>query len=236
MDYWGKPLLGVGPALRDAALAEAREQSACFLHWMQTEAPRHDGGGGYPGLRLRGDVMGSADGFALAAYIREPRRLLARRILTESHVGTQQRAGASRPHQHLTSFGCGALFSDSVAIGHYPIDLHPSCAGRNSVYVPACPFRVPLGALVPRRVRNVIAAGKCLGVSHVANGCTRLHPVEWGIGEAAGVLAAMCVHENTEPHAVCDDGRLVAALRGLLEAAGAPTAWPWEAGLAEDGL
>jgi hypothetical protein len=179
MDYWGKPLLGVSAGERDRALAAAREQSLCFLHWMQTEAPRHDDKGlGYPGLRLRGDALGSPDGLALAPYIREPRRLLARTMLTERHVGTQQRADL--PGQDGSPDGVGEQFEDSVAVGHYPIDLHPSCAGRNSVYVPACPFRVPLGALVPVRATNLLAAGKCLGVSHVANGSTRLHPVEWG--------------------------------------------------------
>jgi len=122
----------------------------------------------------------------------------------------------------------GELFADSVAIGHYPIDLHPSCAGRNSVYVPSCPFRVPLGSLIPKRVRNVIAAGKALGVSHVANGATRLHPVEWGIGEAAGVLCAQCLHDTIEPHQVAESARHTASLQKHLHDAGVPLRWPWE--------
>nr|WP_246320979.1 FAD-dependent oxidoreductase [Paenibacillus germinis] len=28
---------------------------------------------------------------------------------------------------------------------------------------------------------------------HITNGCYRLHPVEWIIGEAAGYLAADCL-------------------------------------------
>jgi hypothetical protein len=91
MDYWLKPLLGVSPAEQQQALAEAREQSLCLFYWMQTEVPRHDGGTGYPGLRLAGETLGTADGFAKAAYIREPRRLLARTIVTERHIGTEQR-------------------------------------------------------------------------------------------------------------------------------------------------
>ena len=42
-----------------------------MLYWMQTEAPRPDGGTGFPGLRLRPDVMGTADGLAQAPYHRE---------------------------------------------------------------------------------------------------------------------------------------------------------------------
>lgn len=226
MDHWRTPLLGVPADKREQALAAAREQSLCFLHWMQTEAPRHDGGIGYPGLKLRGDELGSPDGLALAAYVREPRRLVARTMLTEQHVGTTQRAGL--PNQDATPFGSGEPFADSVAIGHYPIDLHPSCSGRNSVYVAACPFRVPLGSLVPVRVRNLIAAGKCLGVSHVANGSTRLHPVEWGVGEAAGAIAAVCIEEQIEPAALQENRSRCPDLRARLHAIGCPTAWPWE--------
>ncbi len=235
MDHWHGPLLGVSAEEADAALAGAREQSLCFLHWMQTEAPRHDTDArtGYPGLRLRADPLGSDDGFALAPYIREPRRLLARTMLTEAHVGAEQRRESGVAGFERSPLGVGEPFADSVAIGHYPIDLHPSCAGRNSVYIGACPFRVPLGALLPRRVRNVVASGKCLGVSHVANGCTRLHPVEWGVGEAAGTLAGMCVAERTEPHAVAEDVRRTCDLQARLASAGAELRWPWEADLEE---
>ena len=53
-----------------------------------------------------------------------------------------------------------------------------------------CPFEIPLGALLPRRVTNLLPAGKNIGTTHITNGCYRLHPVEWNIGEAAGALAA----------------------------------------------
>lgn len=228
MDHWQHTLLGVPQEQRANAYEAAREQSRSLLYWMQTEAPRHDGGTGYPGLRLRGDELGTTDGFAKAAYIREPRRLLARTMLTEVHVGTEQRRRDGRPNQTATPWGAGEPFPDSIAIGHYPIDLHPSAAGRNNVYVPACPFRVPLSSLVPIRTRNVLAAGKALGVSHVANGCTRLHPVEWGIGEAAGLMAAWCVTHGAEPQAVCDQPEATALLRAQAVAQGMPVAWPWE--------
>lgn len=228
IDYWGAPLLGVSAEARDKALADAREQSLSFFYWMQTEAPRHDGASrlGYPGLKLRGDELGSSDGLALAPYIREPRRLSARTMLTERHVGTEQRS--DRKDQAGSPFGVGELFEDSVAVGHYPIDLHPSCVGRNSVYVDACPFRVPMGALVPVRISNLIAAGKCLGVSHVANGSTRLHPVEWGIGAAAGVIAAECLDRDISPIVLHSDRTAWGDVRTRLHAAGCPTAWPWE--------
>jgi hypothetical protein len=230
MDYWQKPLLGVTPGARAEALRGAKEQSLCLLHWMQTEAPRHDGGAGYPGLRLRGEELGTADGFAMHAYIREPRRLLARTVVHEGHLGTEQRRAEGRPEPAgaPADLGSGEAFADSVAIGHYTIDLHPSCSWRNSVYVACAPFRVPMGALIPRRVRNVLAAGKCLGVSHVANGATRMHTTEWAVGEAAGVLAAWCAAHGREPAWVHADPARVRDVRGVMAGQGLALAWPWE--------
>lgn len=228
MDYWLKPLLGVSPQEQAAALKEARELSRCLFYWMQTEAPRHDGGVGYPGLRLRGKELGTADGLAKAVYVREPRRLIARTVVTEGHVGTRQRRDAGAPNQDATPFGAGEPFEDSVGIGHYQIDLHPSCAGRNSVYVPATPFRIPLGAMIPVRVRNVIAAGKCLGTTHVVNGAYRMHPVEWNTGESAGELAAWCLANSAEPAAVAESGERTREFQARLRDSGVRLAWPWE--------
>jgi len=228
MDYWLKPLLGVSAAEAASALAEAREQSRCLLYWMQTDAPTHEGGTGYPGLKLRGDELGTDDGFAMAPYIREPRRLKARTIVHEGHIGSDQRVAEGRPKQDASPFGCAEAFTDSVGIGHYTLDLHPSTSGRNSVYVPAAPFRIPMGALIPTRVRNVLAAGKAIGVTHITNGCYRMHTVEWNVGESAGALAAKCVLEKTEPHAVHASAEAVEEFQRELVAAGVRISWPWE--------
>lgn len=232
MDYWLKPLLGVSPEVQVQALRESRELSLSLLYWMQTEAPRHDGsGGGYPGLRLRGDELGTTDGFAKAPYIREPRRLRARTMVHEGHIGIDQRTemGIKPSAGPDGQVAIGAEpFADSVGIGHYTLDLHPSTAGRNSVYVPAAPFRIPLSALIPVRARNLIAAGKGIGVSHIANACYRMHHTEWNIGESAGAFAAFCLAHGCEPHAVCDDPARLMDFQAALAMDGVRLAWPWE--------
>src|SRR5439155_8926372 len=48
IDYWLGPIVGVGPDEAATNLERCRQLSLSFLHWMQTEAPRHDGGHGYP--------------------------------------------------------------------------------------------------------------------------------------------------------------------------------------------
>ena len=233
MDYWLTPLLGVSQAVRERGLLAARELSVSWLYWMQTQAPHHDSKGvGYPGLKLRGDELGTADGFAKACYIREPRRLLARTMVTEAHVGTEQRKAEGHAtdasNWSATDFGTAHRFEDTVGIGHYMIDLHPSCAMRNNVYVPCAPFRIPLGALIPQRVTNVIAGGKAIGVTHITNAAYRMHATEWNVGESAGTLAAWCVRHRLLPRAVHESPEQVEHFQRALVARGVRIAWPWE--------
>lgn len=229
MDYFQKPLLGVSPEEQAAALAAAREQSLCFFYWMQTDAPRHDGGTGYPGLKLRGDEIGTADGFAKAPYIREPRRLRARTIVHEGHIGTEQRRRDRKPDQHKKPWGVAEPFADSVGIGHYRLDLHPSTGMRGSIYVQSAPFRIPMGALIPQRVRNLLAAGKAIGVTHITNGAYRMHPTEWNNGESAGLLALHCLAARAEPAQVHASAERVEEFQSRLAGEGVPMKWPWEA-------
>ena len=219
IDYWRAPLLGVTPEEQEAALAGARDLSLSFLHWMQTEAPRHDGGTGYPGLRPRGDLLGSDDHLAIAPYIRESRRIRAQLTVTEEHIGRQMRGPGA----------AAAAFDDSVGTGYYRIDLHPSTAGRTYVDIDCLPFQIPLRALVPQRVTNLLPANKNIGTTHITNGAYRLHPVEWSIGEAVGALAVECRRTRTTPQGVAASPERVADLQRLLGGArGVTLAWPRE--------
>jgi hypothetical protein len=232
MDYFQKPLFDVSPEAQQQAMNESKEQAICFLYWMQTEAPRFDktDSVGYPGLKLRGDELGTHDGFAKYPYIREARRLDALHIITEGQVGHEQRRAEKQPNQNASPLGMAECFPDSVGVGHYRLDLHPSTGFRNSVYAQACPFRIPLGALIPKKTVNLLAAGKCLGVTHVTNGAYRLHPIEWNIGESAGSLAAYCLNRNTTPHAVRATTTQLRDFQSLLTRAEIPLNWPWEKG------
>lgn len=227
MDDWRVPVLSLDRERRAGAFRDARMLAASFLYWMQTEAPRHDGGVGYPGLTLSGAELGTDDGFAMMPYIREPRRLEAIRMLTELDIGSSQRRHPDAGAGGVPPEGRCEGFDDSIAIGHYHIDLHPTPTGRNSIYVESCPFQIPLRSLVPMRATNVIAAGKCLGVTHIVNGATRTHAVEWAIGEAAGMAAAACVREGVPAQALCAADR-AADVRTRVEDRGAPTRWPWD--------
>ncbi|MEV4887910.1 FAD-dependent oxidoreductase [Nonomuraea sp. NPDC055795] len=214
-DYWLKPIIEVDPGTAARAHAEAKQLSLSLLYWLQTEAPRLDGGTGFPGLRLRHDVVGTADGLAKSAYVRESRRIRARTTVTEHHVSRAivGERGALRHH-------------DSVGVGAYRIDLHPSTGGDNYIDIASVPFEIPLGALLPVRMRNLLPAAKNLGTTHISNGCFRLHPVEWNIGEVAGHLAAYCLRRGTEPHEVGENPTHLADFTADLDAAGVERHWP----------
>ncbi len=214
IDYLDGPVLGGAPHDDARHTAGAKAMSRAFLYWLQTEAPRPDGGTGYQGLRLRPDVMGTEDGFAKRVYIRESRRIRAQYTITAADV-----AVAERPSGALT-------YPDTVGTGAYRIDLHPSTGGDNYIDVPAHPFQIPYRALVPVRVRNLLAAGKTIGTTHITNGCYRLHPVEWSVGEAAGVAATHCLDHRLEPHQLSADADHLAQYQRRLRLEGVDLNWP----------
>ncbi|QSB16711.1 FAD-dependent oxidoreductase [Natronosporangium hydrolyticum] len=195
--------------------AGARELSYSVLYWLQTEAPRPDGGAGWPGLRLRGDITGNPEGLAQAPYIRESRRIAAEYTVVEQDLSLAVRGdhGAVR-------------YPDSVGVGMYRIDLHPSTGGDNYLDVGCCPFELPLGALICQRMDNLLPAGKNIGTTHITNGAYRLHPVEWNIGEVAGALADFCLAHGVPPRAVRNTPGLLADFQDQLASAGVALHWP----------
>jgi hypothetical protein len=71
----------------------------------------------------------------------------------------------------------------------------------------------------------VIAAAKNIGVTHITNGCFRLHPTEWNIGESAGVLAALSIRQGNSPHAFAS-GEKLGELQAQLSSQGVELDWP----------
>ena len=76
-----------------AALQDAKRVSLGFLYWLQTEAPAEGDRLGASELKLRADLMGTADGLAKFPYIRESRRIKALRTVVEQDVSAHFQAG-----------------------------------------------------------------------------------------------------------------------------------------------
>ncbi len=217
-DYFLGNIIDVSKGQFQKHVEAAKQLNLSLFYWLQTEAPRPDGGIGWPGLRLRGDILGTSDGMAKYPYIRESRRIKSEFTILEEHVGTENR-----------KLVCGettaAKFEDSVGIGYYRLDLHPTCQGNNYVDISSMPFQIPLGALLPQRVNNLLPACKNIGTTHITNGCYRLHPVEWSIGEAVGSLVAYSKEKKVLPRAVRAQKDLLSDFQQRIQKQGLEITW-----------
>ena len=207
-DYRDRSILDSPPSQVAHSLQDAKRVSLGFLYWLQTEV-------GAPELMLRPDVMGTADGLSKHPYIRESRRIKAMKTIVEQEVSAKYQKGP-----------VAAGFADSAGIGWYPIDIHRSGPDDVGASCRTKPFQIPLGALIPVRIANLLAGAKNIGTTHITNGCYRLHPVEWNVGEAAGALAAFSLEKRRAPAAVRADPGLLRRFQAALREAGVPLAWP----------
>lgn len=219
-DYRDRSILDCTPIEVARTLQDAKRVSLGFLHWLQTEAPATGARLGAPEIRLRPDVMDTVDGLSKHPYIRESRRIQAKKTIVEQEVSERYQTGPRAAH-----------FADSVGVGWYPIDIHRSGLDDVGASCRTKPFQIPLGALLPVRITNLIAGAKNLGTTHITNGCYRLHPIEWNVGEAAGALAAFALEERVAPAAVRECADLLKRFQRRLLDDGVPLAWLIDVGV-----
>lgn len=143
--------------------------------------------GGDLGRRVTLDrgVLGTGHGLSKLPYIRDTRRSvgLAGFVLKSTDL--------RGPASQIT----GKRFADRIAIGSYAMDIHGLVGCGYPAYIrdaghETLPFFVPFRALTNRDVSNLLVAGKTMAQSFLANAATRLHPIEWATGTAAGAASA----------------------------------------------
>jgi hypothetical protein len=207
-DYAAESILDRTPEDTARILQRAKQTSLAFLYWLQNDLPRDDGSGaGYPELMLRPDVMQTADGMSKYPYIRESRRILAQGRVAEQDIVDRYQPGPR-----------AKWLADSVGVGFYMVDIHPCGANERGRMMMPRPFQVPMAALLPRdNMENFLPAAKNLGVTHLTNGAFRLHPIEWNVGESAGMIASLQLEQGTRPQA--------AVVQRELARAGVPLVW-----------
>jgi hypothetical protein len=216
-DYQGATLPS-GDSNRDAQIiADARQASLGYVYWLQTELPRDDGSGlGYPNLKVRPDQFGTPDGTSAQPYIRESRRIKAEYTIVQQDLDQNFNPGPRAKN-----------YDDSCGIGDYgALDIHGlQGVGMSSDWIPIKPFEIPLRSLIPIRVTNLLPACKNIGTTHITNGAYRLHPVEWNVGEAAGMLAAFALTSNVPARDVTANEAALRAFQKQLLARGVPLFW-----------
>lgn len=135
------------------------------------------------------------------------------------------------------------IFIDSVGIGHYAIDFHP-CMAKFPVELPgnrerpgerrgqgqAYPFQIPLRAMIPQKIDNLLVTGKSIATSHIAAAAYRVHSFEWSSGVAAGTTIDFALQKNILPYTLVDDlprsEPLLQELQQVLIKNGNPVAFP----------
>jgi hypothetical protein len=192
------------PAVRAALAAEMRAHSLRFASaleeasggWLQRAACFPDR------QAAAGGALEGKESLALMPYWREGRRLVGRELVLEQQLLPQ---GPGASIAALPRDGEGRI--TSIAVGNYANDHHypgpdwplapKSCrwGGRWS----GTPFTIPYGALVSAELENLLAADKGFSTSHMANGATRLQPLIFNVGQAAGAAAALAVARDLRP-------------------------------------
>ena len=83
-----------------------------------------------------------------------------------------------------------------------------------------------MGALIPVETENLIPACKNIGTTHISNGCYRLHPVEWNIGESAALMAVYAIDRNLSLKEIRDDENELGKFQEFLVNQGIELHWP----------
>ena len=135
------------------------------------------------------------------------------------------------------------IYPDSVGVGHYAIDFHPCMnespaekagnterAGERQGGGQAYPFQIPLRAMIPQEIDNLIVAGKSIATSHIAAAAYRVHSFEWSSGAAAGISAIFGLDRGIMPYQLVDEAFIkekeLGILKDKLDESGNPTAFP----------
>lgn len=170
---------------RAEAIRQAKAKTMRFIYFLQTEM-------GFRNLGLADDEFPTPDRLPLMPYHREGRRLRGLARIDLNHIATP--FSIADP-----------LYRTGISVGDYPVDHHHRenlNAPQHLGFYPVPSFNIPLGALIPEKMDGLIAAEKCISVSNVANGTTRLQPVVLLTGQAAGLLAALAVQGKRQPREV----------------------------------
>ncbi len=185
------------PQQRSQFLQESLWHSQNFACYLQRQLGRRYGLADhvFPEQALGGGA------FALQPYYRESRRLVGLTTMIEQDLlpipGAQVAKLPLNEQAEVTAIAIGNYANDH----HYPsgdIPLQPKSIRWGGRWT-GTPFTIPYSALVPAAVDGFLVCEKNISVSHIANGATRLQPLVMGIGQAAGMAAALCVKHHSQP-------------------------------------
>ncbi|MFT5468746.1 MAG: hypothetical protein ACI8UO_003858 [Verrucomicrobiales bacterium] len=99
----------------------------------------------------------------------------------------------------VNDYTSGRLFEDAISYAFYPVDLHTKSGVRPKPLKPGTVPTIPLRALIPKGSRDIIVAGRCVSSDRLANSGLRVQASCMGMGQAAGVAAALAAKAGATP-------------------------------------
>lgn len=99
----------------------------------------------------------------------------------------------------VNDYRSGRVFDDAISYAFYPVDLHTKTGVKPQPLKRGVVPTIPLRALIPKGSENIIVAGRCVSSDRLANSGLRVQASCMGMGQAAGVAAALAVKAETTP-------------------------------------
>jgi len=96
----------------------------------------------------------------------------------------------------------GRMQEDVVLLGAWRLDRHPANApGYHDIpWTP--PYAIPYRTLLPQKIDNLLVAGRCHSATSEALASSRVTATAMGMGQAAGIAAALAVQGNQTPREI----------------------------------
>jgi hypothetical protein len=200
-------------------------------------------GSGYP----NGFTISEADFSKLNLqdeyYQKLPEPLYRRLRVDLAALDTYRAIIDSPPPNEIHQRSRSRIYVDSVGISQYAIDFHPCMLesppekpgnverpGVRQAHGQSYPAQIPLRAMIPQKIDNLLVAGKSIATSYSAAAAYRVHSFEWSVGAAAGTTAAFVLAEGILPYQLIDQAPSLnfrlEKLKRILQANDNPTAFP----------
>lgn len=132
-----------------------------------------------------------------------------------AECGVRESATIVGEHQITgEEYRSGFRFPDAVCFAFYPVDLHeltPQGVIPKPLEQGVTPT-IPLRALIPRKSRDFLVAGRCLSSDRAANCALRVQAASMASAQAAGAAAVLAVRSGGTPGGVA-----LNALKRLLQ-------------------
>lgn len=96
----------------------------------------------------------------------------------------------------------GRMQEDVVVLGAWRLDRHPANApGYHDIpWTP--PYAIPYRTLLPQGIDNLLVAGRCHSATSEALASSRVTATAMGMGQAAGIAAALAIQSNHTPREI----------------------------------